>query len=111
MKNSDFITLHLPSQKESVISPDDYDLIKKGAGIINLARGGVLDEKVLLEKLDNYHLAFACLDVYENEPNPSMHILMHPKISHSPHIGAVTKEAQNRVGDELALQIIQIFKK
>ena len=111
LKNSDFIILHLPSQKESVISPDDYDLIKKGAGIINLARGGVLDEKVLLEKLDNYHLAFACLDVYENEPNPSMHILMHPKISHSPHIGAVTKEAQNRVGDELALQIIQIFKK
>ena len=53
LKNSDFITLHLPSQKESVISPDDYDLIKKGAGIINLARGGVLDEKVLLEKLDN----------------------------------------------------------
>ncbi|MDO4880123.1 MAG: D-2-hydroxyacid dehydrogenase [Capnocytophaga sp.] len=111
LKNSDFITLHLPSQKEPIITADEYSLMKKGAGIINLARGGALNETILLENLDNEQLAFACLDVYENEPTPSMHVLMHPKISHSPHIGAVTKEAQNRVGEELALQIIQFFKK
>ena len=84
--------------------------MKDGAGIINLARGGVVDEKALLNALDEGKVAFAGLDVYENEPTPSIKILMHPNVSLSPHIGAATLEAQDRIGEELASLIIDYFK-
>ena len=83
--------------------------MKKGAGLINAARGGVVDEEVLVAALDNEHLAFAALDTFVNEPTPAVTLLMHPKISLTPHIGAATKEAQDRIGTELAQQISELL--
>jgi D-3-phosphoglycerate dehydrogenase len=78
---------------------------------VNCARGGVIDETALLAALDNQQIAFAGLDVFDNEPTPSLAILTHPKISLTPHIGAATNEAQERIGVELANLIIDFFNK
>lgn len=109
LKKSDFISLHVPAQKDYVIGSKELGMMKEGAVIINAARGGVVDEVALVEVLDNNKLAFACLDTFENEPKPEIKLLMHPKISLTPHIGAATLEAQDRIGDELAQQIISIL--
>ena len=109
LKQSDFISLHVPAQKDYVIGSKELGMMKEGAVIINAARGGVVDEVALVEALDNNKLAFACLDTFENEPKPEIKLLMHPKISLTPHIGAATLESQDRIGDELAQQIISIL--
>lgn len=109
LKNSDFITIHTPAQNGYLIDAKEIELMKPNVGIVNCARGGVINEVALIEALDNKVL-FAGLDVFENEPNPEIQILMHPKISLTPHIGAATLEAQDRIGTELAEQIIGIFK-
>lgn len=108
LKNSDYITLHVPAQKEFVIGKNEMKLMKNGSGLINAARGGVIDENSLIEALDNGKLAFAGIDTFENEPKPSIKLLMHPKVSLTPHIGAATSEAQDRIGIELANQIISL---
>lgn len=84
--------------------------MKDNVGIVNAARGGVIDEVALVEALDEDKVLFAGLDVFESEPNPEMHLLMNPKISLTPHIGAATLEAQDRIGLELAEQIISLLK-
>ena len=109
LKNSDFITLHTPSQKKPIIGKKEIEMMKKGAGIINASRGGVVDEDAIIENLNKNHLSFAAFDTFINEPNPSIRLLMHPKISLTPHIGAATKEAQDRIGIELAEQIIELL--
>ena len=109
-KHSDFITLHVPAQDGYVIGKEELEQLKDGVGIINCARGGVIDEVALVEALDNNKVLFAGLDVYEKEPTPEIQILMHPKISLTPHIGAATEEAQDRIGTELAMQIISLLK-
>ncbi|MGB5379357.1 D-2-hydroxyacid dehydrogenase [Muriicola sp.] len=109
LKNSDFITLHVPAQKEYVIGKRELEMMKQGVGLVNAARGGVIDEVALIEAIDNGKVAFAGLDVFESEPVPEIRILMHPKISLSPHIGAATDEAQDRIGTELAEQIIKLL--
>ena len=108
-KLSDFITLHVPAQEGYVIGADEFAQMKDNVGIVNCSRGGVIDEVALIEALDNEKVLFAGLDVFENEPNPEIKILMHPKISLTPHIGAATLEAQDRIGTELAEQIISIL--
>ena len=108
--NSDFISLHVPAQEEYVIDSNVISKMKKGAGIINAARGGVIDEVALVKALDDSHLSFAGLDTFENEPKPEVKLLMHEKISLTPHIGAATLEAQNRIGEELATQITKLLK-
>lgn len=112
IKNADFISLHIPATGDgkAVIGKEEFAMMKKGAGIINCARGGVIDEQALIEALDSGILAFAGLDVFDNEPKPLESILKHPKISLTPHIGASTNEAQERIGTELANLIIQHFK-
>ena len=110
LKHADFITLHVPAQKGYVIGREELKLMKEGAAIINCARGGVIDEVALVEALDEDKIAFAGLDVFEKEPTPEMRLLMHPKISLTPHIGAATLEAQDRIGIELAEQIIDLLK-
>lgn len=109
IKQSDFITLHIPAQKEYVIGSTEIEQMKDGVGIINAARGGVIDEVALVEALDKGKVAFAGLDTFENEPTPEIKILMNHKISLSPHIGAATNEAQDRIGTELANQIASIL--
>ena len=84
--------------------------MKDGVGIINCARGGVIDEAALIEALESGKVRFAGLDVFEDEPTPAIQVLMHPQISLTPHIGAATLEAQDRIGTELAEQIISLMK-
>jgi D-3-phosphoglycerate dehydrogenase len=110
IENSDFISLHVPAQKSYVINAEVLSKMKKGVGIINAARGGVIDEVALIDALDSGHLSFAALDTFENEPNPEIKLLMHDKISLTPHIGAATLEAQDRIGGELASQISRLLK-
>ncbi|MGS2761146.1 D-2-hydroxyacid dehydrogenase [Sinomicrobium sp. M5D2P9] len=109
-KQADFITLHVPAQKEYVIGKKELEIMKNGVAIVNASRGGVIDEVELISALDSGKVSFAGLDVFENEPTPAIKILMHPKISLTPHIGAATNEAQDRIGTELAQQIISILK-
>ena len=110
IENSDFISLHVPAQNSYVINAEVLSKMKKGVGIINAARGGVIDEVALIDALDSGHLSFAALDTFENEPNPEIKLLMHDKISLTPHIGAATLEAQDRIGEELASQISRLLK-
>ena len=110
LSKSDFITLHVPAQKEYVIGNKEFDLMKDGIGLINAARGGVVDEVALDKNISDGKISFAALDTFENEPNPEIKLLMNPKISLTPHIGAATNEAQDRIGIELADQIIEILK-
>lgn len=109
LKESDFITLHVPAQKEYVIGKKELAMMKDGSALINASRGGVVDEVALVEALDSGKLAFAGLDVFENEPKPDLKLLMHNKISLTPHIGAATNEAQDRIGTELAAQIAELL--
>jgi D-3-phosphoglycerate dehydrogenase len=110
LKSSDFLSLHIPEQKSYVIGKGELALMKDGAAIINAARGGVLDEVALIDALETGKIAFAGLDVFESEPYPEIRLLMHPNISLSPHIGAGTVEAQERIGLELAQQITNLLK-
>ena len=110
IKHSDFITLHVPAQDGYVIDKEEFQLMKDNVGIVNCARGGVINEVALIEALDEGKVLFAGLDVFEKEPTPEIQILMHPKISLTPHIGAATEEAQDRIGTELAEQIISLLK-
>jgi D-3-phosphoglycerate dehydrogenase len=109
LQEADFISIHVPAQADYVIGQPEFELMKDGVGIVNCARGGVIDEVALLAALDSGKVLFAGLDVFENEPTPEIQLLMHPKISLTPHIGAATLEAQDRIGTELAQQIIQLM--
>ena len=105
---SDYITLHVPSQKDYLLDEKEFVKMKDGVGIVNAARGGVLNEESLIKFIDSGKIKFAGLDTFENEPNPSIKTLMNSKLSLTPHIGAATSEAQERIGLELADQIISI---
>ncbi|WZL89032.1 D-2-hydroxyacid dehydrogenase [Salinimicrobium sp. 3283s] len=107
--DSDFITLHVPAQKEPVLGKEEFEQMKDGVGIINASRGGVIDEVALIEALESGKVAFAGLDTFEQEPSPAIKVLMNGNVSLSPHIGAATKEAQERIGFELANEIIKVL--
>lgn len=109
LAESDFITLHVPAQNDYVIGASELSKMKPGTGLINAARGGVVDEVALIEALESRHISFAALDVFENEPKPAIQVLMNEYCSLSPHIGAATNEAQDRIGEELAAQIIDLM--
>ena len=111
LRKSDFITFHIPKiDNKALISKKEFEMMKDGVCIVNTARGGVIDEDELIKALENGKVQSAGLDVFENEPNPSIKILMNEKISLSPHIGGSTIEAQDRIGLELANQIINFYK-
>jgi len=110
LKQADFVTLHVPAQKEYIISTKEFELMKDEAFLVNAARGGVVDEVALVKALESGKIAGAALDVFENEPTPEIQLLMNPSLSLTPHIGAATGEAQDRIGTELATQIIEILK-
>lgn len=111
IKHSDFISLHVPSQSGYLIGKEEISKMKDGVGIVNTARGGILNEKALLQAIEEGKVSFAALDVFENEPTPSIKVLMNDAISLTPHIGAATDEAQDRIGIELAEQIINLMAK
>lgn len=108
----DYISIHVPKQTngQAVIGSKEFAQMKKGVRIVNTARGGVIEEQALLSALEDGTVAAAALDVYENEPNPLKALLSHPRIACTPHIGAATLEAQDRIGEELAELIITFAK-
>jgi D-3-phosphoglycerate dehydrogenase len=111
--HSDFITFHVPFNEgdKPIIDTAKMAKMKKGVGLINCSRGGVISESNLLDALNTGHVAFAGLDVFEKEPPVFQDILKHPHVSLSPHIGGSTVEAQLRIGIELAEKVIEFFKK
>ena len=109
LAESDFISLHVPAQPTYVISTPEIEKMKNGVFIVNAARGGVIDEVALVKGIESEKIAGAALDVFENEPTPEIQLLMNQSISFTPHIGAATLEAQQRIGSELAEQIIEIL--
>ena len=111
IKTSDFITLHVPAQEGYILGAEEFKQMKANVGIVNASRGGTIDEVALVNALEDKKVLFAGLDVFENEPTPAVQLLMHPKMSLTPHIGAATLEAQDRIGTELAEQIISLLKK
>jgi D-3-phosphoglycerate dehydrogenase len=104
-KTADYITFHVPGGE--LIGEKELAIMKNGVVLINTARGGVINEDALITALDSGKVAHAGLDVFNNEPNPSAKILSHAKISLTPHIGAATNEAQERIGVELAEKMIE----
>lgn len=114
LKQSDFITLHIPYDKKlgATIAKKEFDQMKKGVILINCARGGVVSEKDLLEALKSGKVAAAGIDVFENEPITEVQkeLLSHPNVSATPHIGASTNEAQERVGEEISTKVVNALK-
>lgn len=108
---SDFITLHVPYLDRPAIGAAEFALLKDGVGLVNASRGGVIDELELVKALDSGKVSFVGLDVFDNEPTPRQELLSHPKVSLTPHIGAATNEAQERIGEELAGLLIENLKK
>jgi len=111
LRESDFISLHVPKQPNgsSVIGAAEFAMMKKNAVVVNTSRGGTIHEGELIEALDNGVIAGACLDVFENEPRPNAALLKHSKIITTPHIGAATAEAQERIGLEIAENVKRIM--
>ena len=108
LKKSDFISINISNTEKYFIDNEQIVMMKEGVFIANTARGGVLNEVALIDAIERGKVAGAALDVFENEPNPEIEILMNPALSLSPHIGGNTLEAQNRIAEELAEQIIKI---
>ncbi|MBC8397382.1 MAG: D-2-hydroxyacid dehydrogenase [Flavobacteriales bacterium] len=109
LKLSDFITVHIPASDKYIIDSNEFSQMKNGVGILNLSRGGILNEEELLKNIETGKVSFAGIDTFENEPKPSIKILMNSSISLTPHIGAATNEAQDRIGVELADKINEIL--
>lgn len=99
----DFVSLHIPYNKEkgAVLGKEQFDMMQDGVYIINTARGGVVDEKALLDALNSGKVAGAGIDVFEDEPTMNIELVNHDRVSVTPHIGASTKEAQMRIGIEI----------
>jgi len=109
LNSSDFITVHIPASDKYIIDSKEFSQMKNGVGILNLSRGGILNEEELLKNIESGKVSFAGIDTFENEPKPSIKILMNSNISLTPHIGAATNEAQDRIGVELADKINEIL--
>ena len=109
LSNSDFISIHIPASDKYIIDSKEIAKMKDGAGLLNLSRGGIINENELIKNIDSGKISFAGIDTFENEPNPSIKILMNSNISLTPHIGAATNEAQDRIGIELADKINEII--
>jgi D-3-phosphoglycerate dehydrogenase len=107
-EQSDYISLHVPlvPETKSMIGEKEFKMMKKTAFLINTARGGVVDEKALLEALNNGEIAGAALDVFESEPPVDWQIVKHPKLVATPHLASSTEEAQVRVGDLTVQKVI-----
>ncbi len=111
LKDSDFISINTPKTTGYIIDAPELEKMKDGVFIVNTARGGVINEVALLDFIESGKVAGAALDVFENEPTPELSILMNPALSLSPHLGGNTLDAQDKIGIELAEQIIDLKKK
>jgi len=111
LKKSDFITLHIPFDKArgATIGPNEFKKMKKGVILVNCSRGGTVDEKALLAALNDGTVYATGLDVFEKEPPEFKELIDHPRVVTTPHIGASTVEAQNKIGDEVVAVLTQFF--
>jgi len=109
LNQADFVSVHTPGS-ERILGNAEFGMMRQGACLINCARGGVVDEEALLSALESGKIAFAGIDVFEKEPPVDERLLKHPAVSLSPHIGASTREGQERTGIEVAKRIIDHFK-
>jgi len=108
-KTADLISLHLPFTGAPVLDAEAFAQMQDGVVILNAARGGTIDEASLLAAIESGKVSAAGLDVFENEPTPKQELLDHPKISCTPHIGASTTQAQEKIGLELADNIMEVL--
>ena len=110
---SDYITVHVPltDKTKNMISDEQFDKMKNGVRILNVARGGVINENALLTALNNGKVASAGLDVYSEEPPLNKELIMHNNVICTPHLGASTIEAQENVGLEVAEQMVLALNK
>ena len=111
LKDADFISINTPKTTEYILDTPQFEMMKNGVFIVNTARGGVLNEVALIDYIESGKVAGAALDVFENEPKPELTLLMNPALSLSPHLGGNTIDAQEKIGTELAEQIINIKSK
>lgn len=111
-RESDFITLHTPLTNDTkrLVNKEFLSKTKKGVRFINVARGGLIDEKALVQAIESGHVAGAALDVFEKEPAVDQEILGNPNIIVTPHLGASTVEAQEKVAQEVSAEIIEILE-
>ncbi len=110
LQDTDFISINTPKTHEYIIDTPQFEKMKDGVYIVNTARGGVINEVTLIDFIESGKVAGAALDVFENEPNPELPLLMNPALSLSPHVGGNTVDAQEKIGIELAEQIIKLKK-
>ncbi|MBA5245870.1 D-2-hydroxyacid dehydrogenase [Marnyiella aurantia] len=108
LKDTDFISINTPKTEGYVLDTPQFGMMKDGVYIVNTARGGVVNEVTLLDFIESGKIAGAALDVFENEPTPELPLLMNPNLSLTPHLGGNTLDAQEKIGTELAEQIIAI---
>ncbi|MCD6454649.1 MAG: D-2-hydroxyacid dehydrogenase [Candidatus Aminicenantes bacterium] len=111
LSSSDFITLHVPllPQTKYMINSETISKMKDGVVLVNAARGGVVEEKAVLEALESGKIAFYCVDVFEKEPTDNFALIDHPKVIPTPHIGASAKEGQFRAGMEVVRIVREFF--
>jgi len=111
--NSDYITVHVPltEKTKDMINEEQFNKMKNGVRILNVARGGVINERALLNAIKLGKVAAAGLDVYTEEPPLNKELIMHERVTCTPHLGASTIEAQENVGIEVAEQIVLALKK
>ncbi|WP_426483134.1 D-2-hydroxyacid dehydrogenase [Chryseobacterium sp. R2ACT005] len=110
LQDADFISINTPKTNEYIIDTPQFEKMKDGVYIVNTARGGVINEVTLIDFIESGKVAGAALDVFENEPSPELPLLMNPALSLSPHVGGNTVDAQEKIGIELAEQIIKLQK-
>ena len=111
LNETDFISLNTPKTNEYILDVPQFEKMKDGVFIVNTARGGVINEVSLVNFIATGKVGGAALDVFESEPKPELVLLMNPSLSLSPHLGGNTVDAQEKIGVELADQIIEIKKK
>ncbi|MGA9211294.1 D-2-hydroxyacid dehydrogenase [Kaistella sp.] len=111
LSDLDFLTINTPKTEDYLLDTPQFEKMKDGVFIVNTARGGVINEVTLLDAIESGKVAGAALDVFENEPSPELALLMNPNLSLSPHLAGNTQDAQQKIGRELAEQIIEIKKK
>ena len=109
LAESDFISLHIPGGQGYVLDAPEFEQMKDGVGIVNCARGGTVSENALIEAINSEKVKYVATDVFENEPPTDDRILRIDNVGLSPHIGASTQEAQERVGVQLAKSVIEYF--
>jgi len=106
LKEADIITLHLPKTPQPILGETEFGLMKEGVVIVNVARGGVVDEQSLLKALNSGKVKAAALDVFSKEPPDDWSLIDHPKVTATPHLGAAAKEGQKRAG----MEVVRIIK-